>query len=201
MDNKFNNEHFDIVNRQLVIDQELCEKCSVANDNWGRRGVTPFAVACFVYKAVKILGKTPEEVYNALMTKWDRLTWRTHGNDIHISLWNKLFNGYDLSRSEWSKIVFPLDCIDTILTSVTSANVKRECYPRFFGRARQSNSRFMICTKESYEKAILKGTSVKVTDYFYGDATGFRGNLYERLRKETTKVIFPLGFGNSTIDA
>lgn len=178
---------FDVSSRQIVIDRELCGKCSIANDNWGRQGVSPFAVACYMYHAMHTLGKTADEVYHAVMTRWDSLYW---GNSpISISLWNKLFNNAALTEAEWSRIMFPLQHINIINTSVTSSSRKHECYPMFFGTNRGSTE-FLVCTKEAYDKAIRTKTSAKVTAYRYGLASGMM-DIIQGLREETEKVILP----------
>lgn len=173
--------------KKFVIDEELCRKCSIANDNWGRIGVTPFAVACYFWHCVHTLGKNPDDVYNALMNKWDSFVWRH--SPISISVWNKLFNGTDMTTAEWRKILFPLRHISTLMTSVTSVSSKKECYPMFFDDSHWVPEEFMIVTKESYQKTITDKTAVKVTAYKYGSATGNR-NLVQGLREEVTKVVF-----------
>ena len=181
--------HFDSFHRVIVIDWELCKKCNMFNDNWGRQGVTPFTVACYIYHALHTLNKTPEEVFDAVMNKWDSLVWRQ--SPISIILWNKLFNGVEISQSEWGKILFPLSFIDTIYTNVTSEKTKHECHPMFLGIHQQVPSEFLMCTDESYRKAIVEKTAVKVTAYRYGHATG-NFNILQGLREETSKVIIPL---------
>lgn len=173
---------------RIIVDRVLCEKCSIANDNWGRQGVTPFAVACYIYHAINTLGKTPAEAMHAVMTKWDSLYWGNSG--ISISIWNKLFNGSALTEAEWEKILFPLVFIDTIYTNVTSSNSKCYCHPMFFG-PNQTCSDLLICTSEAYQKAIVGKKSAKVTAYRYGLATQL-GDIFQGLREETWRVVFPV---------
>lgn len=180
--------HFDPFNRVIVIDWDLCRQCNIYNDNWGRQGVTPFTVACYVYHAIHTLNKQPDEVLQAIMHKWDSLVWRQ--SPISITLWNKLFNGLEISSNEWSRVLFPLNYIDSIHTCVTSPTVKHECYPMFLGITKQVPSQFLICTNESYRKTIIDRTAVKVTAYRYGHATG-NCNILQGLREETSKVIIP----------
>lgn len=179
--------------KNILIDKDYCERCSISNDNWGRQGVTPFAVACYFYHGVCTLGKSPDEVHHALMTKWDSLFWRNSG--ISIGLWNRLFNGGALSEEEWSKILFPLVHIDTIYTSVTSPNSKVRCHPMFFGTSRLSNE-LLICTEEAYSKAIEQKSATKVTAYRYGLATG-QTDTIQGLREETIRVILPFRFNEN----
>lgn len=180
--------HYDLVNRTIVIDWELCRHCHITNDNWGRQGVTPFTVACYVFHALHTLNRTPDEVFHAIMHKWDSLVWRN--SPIGITLWNKLFNGCELSQTEWQKILFPLTCIDTINTCVTSPTAKHDCHPMFLGIHRQVPSEFLVCTNESYRKTMLDKKATKVTAYRYGYATG-NYNILQGLREETSKVIIP----------
>lgn len=174
---------------RILVDKDFCMKSSVANDNWGRQGVTPFAISCYIYHAIHTLGKPVDEVIHAVTAgKWDSLYW---GNSpISITIWNKLFNGSVLSDEEWSKILFPAVYIKEVYTSVTTPTRKHECYPMFFGLGHNVTD-FLICTKEAYEKAIRDKSSVKVTTYRYGVAADIR-DVIQGLREETTKVVIPV---------
>lgn len=174
---------------QLVIDRDFCIKSHIANDNWGRVGVTPFTVACYVWQALVKLNESPERVINAVTTHWDSLYWgRT---STPISLWNKLFNGRELTDPEWEKVVFPWHYIHSIETCITSPSSKKECYPVFYDGPHIVSNELLIVTKESYTKTSLLQQSSKVTAYRYGHATQMQ-NLIEGLRKEVTSVIIPL---------
>lgn len=181
-------QQFDPFHRVIVIDWDLCRQCHISNDNWGRQGVTPFALACYLYHAIHTLGKTADEAITAIMTKWDSLVWRT--SPINIVLWNKLFNGFTLTQSEWSKILFPFRYIDTIRTSVTSPSTKHDCYPLFLTDSKKVPSEFLVCTAESYRKAVTNKTAAKVTAYRYGYATQ-NTDILQGLREETSRVILP----------
>ncbi len=181
-------KYFDYFNRSITVDWDLCKESNIYNDNWARKGVTPFAVACYVYHALITLNKSPEEVEDAIMNGWDTLVWRF--SSIPIVLWNKLFNGDRLSDLEWGKILFPFDYIDSLYTNVTTNKCKRQCHPMFFGRHQDKPGTFMICTEESYHKTVIDGTACKITAYRYGHATGNR-DIIQGLRQEVTRVVIP----------
>lgn len=178
---------FDEFHRQIIIDEKLCKDCHISNDMWNRKGVTPFAVACFVYHAIHTLQKTPQEVYETLMTKWDKFNW--NHTPIPINIWNRMFNDLPISSSEWDKILFPLRYIHSIYTTISSST-KHKCYPIFLGEHQQVSTDFLICTEESYRKTIIDKTSVKLTAYRY-DLAQSPEIILESLRQETLKVIIP----------
>lgn len=176
------------MDNQLIIDWDYANGCHIANDNWARQCVTPFTVACYVYHAYRTLGKDPYLIKDALKYRWDSFMWRNTATPIQ--LWNKLFNGVPLSSDEWSKVIFPLIYIDSILTNVTSPDVKRECYPTFYGITRNVPNELMVVTKESYTKTHADRKSSKVTAYRYGEACKLP-NPIEGLRIETQRVVIP----------
>lgn len=175
----------------LVIDQEFCRKSTMANDDWGRQGVTPFAVAAYVYHAIHTLKKTPAEVIDAVvMTKWDSLFWQ--GSGISIGTWNRLFNGLALTDDDWDRIIFPLTYINEVYTNVTASTRKHKCHPMFFGNGTLVSD-FLVCTEEAFQKALVDKSSVKVTAYRYGLASDIK-DVLQGLREETTRVVLPLRF-------
>lgn len=182
------NFKYNPVSKKIFIDEKFCQESSMANDNWGRQGVTPFAVTAYIYHALNTLHKSFDEVIHAVTDgKWDSLYWGNSG--IPITIWNKLFNGTHLLDEEWEKILFPLSYISEVHTAITTPTSKKTCYPMFFGHGRQVTE-LLVCSKEAYDKAILTKQSSKVTAYRYGLASG-NPDILQLLREETVKTIIP----------
>lgn len=174
--------------RRFTIDWELCRSCHISNDGRHRTGVTPFTLGCFVYHAIHTLKKEPQKVLDAVRNGWDSLYW---GNSaIGISLWNKLFNGALLTPEEWKRVLFPLEFIDTVHTSVTSPSSKKDCHMVFFARSRSGYPNLYVCTAESYRKTVVDDSALKVTVYRYGQAAGMQ-DIRQGLRHEVSSVVIP----------
>lgn len=177
--------HFSEFDRQITVDLELCRYCNVSRDGWNRKGVSPFILGCFIYKALQYNLGTPAQVLKAVIDKWDSLMWTS--TPIHISIWNKAFNGTQLTSSEWARIQLPLTKIDSIYTTLTSG-VKHVCYPVFMGLSRAKGNTLLICSEESYHKTLRLGTASKLTVYGYKES-GEYCKLLDGLRRDVLKVV------------
>nr|DAF63808.1 MAG TPA: hypothetical protein [Podoviridae sp. ctz6O13] len=174
--------------RRFTIDWELCRSCHIVKDGRHRTGVTPFTLGCFVYHAIHTLKKDPQTVLDAVRNGWDTIYWGS--SSIGIILWNKLFNGGSLSSEEWKRVLFPLEFIDTVHTSVTSPSSKKDCHMVFFSRSRSGYPNLYVCTAESYRKTVTEGSALKVTVYRYGQASGMQ-DIRDGLRREVSSVVIP----------
>lgn len=175
-----------IMGNHVRIDEKIAH---IAQKNSGRKGMTSFTLACYVWQTLQnFKTMSAESVILTAVNNWDSLTWKN--TNIPIGLWNRLFNDYPLSPDNWRQIACPLMFVEDIVTSVTVPNRTKLCHFAYISTS--STQKYpLICTDTAYRKT-MSGKASKLTTYIYGEATGKQDTPYELLRHEAVRIVMPI---------
>lgn len=166
------------MNGVLNIGHDVCVLSSMNRE--GRKGVTPFAVACYAWQCMRRLGMRPNAVMSAIREGWDKPVWM--GSGINLSMFNALFNGIALSAWEWKLLMFPLSAIRTLQAPLTS-KLKKPCHLLRAGGV------LFACSEEAWNKTAENKISTHLSAHYYGLENSVP--VLERLRRDVTLITLP----------